>query len=252
MIELNQIAADPEQPRKVFDEQELKDLAASVESRGVKQPITVRWNQAEGCYVIIDGERRFRAASMLKLDEIPCLIQNAASQEVLIDQIVHNWQRSELRPYETADALVRLRDEFGLTVTQLSKATGKRKSEVSKFLAIVDKVDSTVQETARMDDSPLTKRHLYNLSRVEPEEQPALADEIKSRGLTAQQLEKRIAKANPRSKRVAIKKPEGLAARQRRFSTDLADIVITVRRGTPDDDVIRSVLKQLFKEIGAT
>ena len=76
---------DPDQPRKEFNDRELTELASSIESRGIKQPLTVRWNQEHSRYMIIDGGRRFAAATRLKLDELPCWIQSGEGKDVLID-----------------------------------------------------------------------------------------------------------------------------------------------------------------------
>ena len=169
LIRREQLIADPTQPRKVFDEQELSELAASIQSRGIKQPLTVRWDIITGKYIVIDGGRRFLAADRLGLAELPCWIQEGDSKDVLVDQIVHNWQRADLRPEETADALARLHDEFNLSQKQISKLTGKPTSEISKFLSIHDRVVPEVQQMAReqTEAAPtLTMRHLYNIAKL--------------------------------------------------------------------------------------
>lgn len=243
--------ADPDQPRKDFDSDELSELKSSIESRGIKQPISVRWDLNRDRYVIIDGERRFRAATLLKLAELPCIIHRADDKETLIDQIVHNWQRSALRPIETSDALARLRDEFGLNNKQLSEVTGKKKSDISKLLAIHDRVSPEIQDVASQPESKLSRRHLYTLSKLQPADQQQLASDIDAQKLTAAQVEKRVAKESPKSNRIRIHKPQGTAARQRRFSTSLADVTITMRRGAPTDDAVSEVLSQVICQISA-
>ncbi len=188
LIRREQLAADPTQPRRIFDERELSELAASIQSRGIKQPLTVRWDTATSKYMVIDGGRRFLAAERLDLAELPCWIQEGDSKDVLVDQIVHNWQRADLRPEETADALARLRDEFALSQKQISELTGKPAGEISKFLAIHDRVVPEVQQLVREQsetDSPLTMRHLYNISKVgDATAQKELAREIQTKRLT--------------------------------------------------------------------
>ncbi len=181
LIRCDQLTADPTQPRKVFDEQELSDLAASIQSRGIKQPLTVRWDITTSKYMVIDGGRRFLAAGRLGLAELPCWIQEGDSKDVLVDQIVHNWQRADLRPEETADALARLRDEFDLSQKQISELTGKPAGEISKFLAIHDRVVPEVQQMVREQSEAaptLTMRHLYNIAKLPSDEQPAFAKAI--------------------------------------------------------------------------
>ena len=144
-IDLALIEPDPNQPRRYFDSDTLDELAASIQARGIKQPLTVRWEPEAQKYRIIDGERRYRAAGIARLSEVPCLLAEADSRDMLIDQIVHNWQRADLRPYETADALVRLKNDFGMTLTEIASLTGKSIGEVGKLIALVEKVVPEVQ-----------------------------------------------------------------------------------------------------------
>ena len=99
-------------------------------------------------------------------------MKDADSRETLIDQIVHNWQRADLRPYETADALVRLKSEFNMTLAEIARLTGKSIGEVGKLVALVEKVVPEVQERVReIGNASLTKRHLYTLSQLAPKDQ---------------------------------------------------------------------------------
>ncbi len=221
---------------------------ASIKERGIKQPLTVRWNTETQRYMVIDGGRRFEAATRLKLDELPCWVQQGDRKEVLIDQIVHNWQRVDLRPFETADALARLRDEHGLRQVDLCRVTGKPKSEISKLLALHDKVDPEVQRIAREDtEQQLTRRHLYNISKIKPDKQREIVEQVQQGSLTAQQTEKLIATHSPKLK---INKQSGLAARQRRFRTDLGEVVVTFRRRNPEDNDIRAILTEVLGQLG--
>ena len=243
LIPRSMIIPDPEQPRQKFDEMELMELTSSIKERGVKQPLTVRWNPTAQKYMVIDGGRRYEAATRLKLQELPCWVQEGNRKEVLIDQIVHNWQRVDLRPYETADALARLRDQFGLKQVELCRVTGKPKSEISKLLALHDKVDPEIQAIARSDsEHQLTKRHLYNISKLKPNKQREIATKVQQEQLTAKQTEQLI---NAGSHKMHVKKQPGIAARQRRYKTAKADVVITFRRTTISDADIRQVIVEL-------
>lgn len=232
---------DPEQPRKNFDPQELAELANSIRTRGIKEPITVRWDSGSAKWMIIDGERRFRAAAEAGVDTLPCWAQKAQQHDVLIDQIVHNWQRSNLRPYETADALARLRDKFGMTVSELSTATGKRKPDISKLLSLHDKVIPKVQELARSEsgEGTLTRRQLYSISQLPPERQLDVAEKVRNGQMSADATEKLVAR------RRVNRKARGLSARQRRFNTSLADVVMTFRRATISDADVRAVIREI-------
>jgi len=254
MIQRNQIVPDPEQPRKDFDETELQELTESIRNRGIKQPLTVRWSVDDRRYKIIDGGRRFEAAARLGLEELPCWVQQGDRKEILIDQIVHNWQRSNLRPWETADALARLRDDFQLSQRELCEVTGKPKSEISKLLALHDKVTPEVQTLARSDtDSPLTKRHLYNISKLPAEQQLPMAERIHSESLNALGTEQLIDSISPKAKASAAKtskKSIGISARQRRFKTKSADVVMTFRHANVTQDDIHAVLSELQQALG--
>ena len=245
LIERSKISPDPLQPRKQFDEQELNELAASMRSRGIKQPITVRWHVESSRYRIIVGGRRYLASEKAGLTELPCWIQEGDSKEILVDQIVHNWQRADLKPEETADALARLRDEFGLAQKAISELTGKPQSEISKFLAIHDWVAPDVQKMAREQsgsETPLSMRHLYNISKLEdPAAQKALAKRVRDEKLTATQVEELVAK--PR--RQTARRIGGVSLRQRRYQTTHAEVVITFRRPS----VTRAELLQVLDEI---
>jgi ParB family chromosome partitioning protein len=247
LIQRERLIPDPDQPRKEFQEKDLGELTRSIESRGIKQPLTVRWSVEHGQYMIIDGGRRFEAAKRLKLDELPCWIQKGERSDILIDQVVHNWQRSDLRPYETADALARLRDEFGMTQSDIVRLTGKSKAEISKFLALHDKVVPEVQEAARSGAEPLTSRHLYNISKLKPDQQQAIANEVNSQNLTAQQTERLIARQSP--KVTPNHRVRNVNDRQRRFSTSKADVLMTFRRKAICVKDIQTALSEIAEHL---
>src|SRR5439155_13093928 len=200
-----------------------------IQSRGIKQPLTVRWDIGTSKHMVIDGGRRFLAAERLGLVELPCWIQEGDSKDVLVDQIVHNWQRADLRPEETADALARLRDEFDLSQKRISELTGKPASEISKFLAIHDRVVPEVQQMVRdqsENDSPLTMPHLYNIAKLPSDEQPAFAKHVRDSNLTATETEALLMRSKGRSNG----RTAGHPARQRRFHTEAADVLITFNK----------------------
>ena len=251
LIRRDQLALDPTQPRKIFDEQELAELAASIQSRGIKQPLTVRWDVGTCKYMLIDGGRRFLAAQRLGLEELPCWIQEGDTKDVLVDQIVHNWQRADLRPEETADALARLRDEFDLSQKQISELTGKPQGEISKFLAIHDRVVPEVQQMAReqTDTAPvLTMRHLYNLAKLPSHEQPAFAERVRDLKLTATETEELVARRQGRSPR----KSEGPQSRQRHFRTETAEVVITFKDANVTNADVERVLDAVRGQLAAS
>ncbi len=242
---------DPDQPRQNFDETEMKELTASIKARGIKQPLTIRWNQEISKYMIIDGGRRFEAATRLKLESLPCWVQRGDGQDVLIDQIVHNWQRSSLRPFETADALARLRDEFSLSQKEIAEVTGKSKAEISKFLALKDRVAPDVQDLARNDEEGLmSQRHLYNVSRLNHSDQREVVEQIRRDKLSAAATESLVrSHAGVPPPKPTRKKAKGIAFRQKRFRTTEADVLITFRKANFSDDDLRTVVHELRRQI---
>lgn len=192
-IELSLIEPDPNQPRQHFDADALQELADSIKARDVRQPLSVRWEPTSRRFRIIDGERRFRAAREAGIADVPCIVYEVETKDVLVDQIVQNWQRADLRPYETADALVRLKTEFAMTTTEIAATTGKSVGEVSKLIALVERVAPDVQERVRqLTDASLTKRHLYALTQLEPHQQMRLAQRIEREQLTAADTERLV------------------------------------------------------------
>jgi ParB family chromosome partitioning protein len=254
LISTDRIVADPNQPRRIFDEQQLAELADSIRERGIKQPLTVRWDDVQQKYLVIDGGRRFQAAAQLGVAELPCWIQRTEGKELLIDQIVHNWQRAELSPTDMATALGRLRDEHGLSQQEIARLTAKPKGEISKYLAIHDHASENVKELARpksdAEKPKLSKRHLYNLSRLPTAEQEALAKRIVGERLTAIDTERLV------DERVGGRpkgRSQGVAARVHRISTPLADIVLTFRKSRVGNaDVIAALEEALEKELAGT
>jgi ParB-like chromosome segregation protein Spo0J len=178
-------------------------------------------------------------------------VQNTVGKEVLVDQLVANWQRDDLIPTEMAAALARLRDEHDLSQGEIATLTGKGKGEISKLLALHDKVVPAVKELGKaIGDQPpaLTKRHLYNLSKLPAEQQQTVADRIAREGLNAVEAERLI--AGGAMQQTAVHR-SGLQARTRRFQTGLAAVVITFRKHSPSDADVRKVIEDMRQQMGA-
>jgi len=121
-IKLDQIVADPEQPRKAFEQDAMEELAVSIREHGVLQPIIVM--PYEGGYQIVAGERRFRAAKLAGLDKIPALVRTLSNQNKLELSLIENLQRKDLNVMETATAYLKLRDQFNMTLEQIMNRVG--------------------------------------------------------------------------------------------------------------------------------
>ena len=136
-IEIDKIEANPYQPRAVFDEAALQELAESIKQLGVIQPITVR-RVGKDRYQLISGERRLRAAKMAGLKTIPAFVRSTDDNNMLLEALVENIQREDLNPIEIAISFKRLMEELNLTQEQLSKTTGKGRSTIANYLRLLN------------------------------------------------------------------------------------------------------------------
>lgn len=180
------------QPRKVFDEAALKDLAASIKEKGVLQPIIVA-RAGDGTFNLIAGERRWRAAMLAGLKKIPALIKNVASKEALEIALIENLQREDLNPIETAEAFNRLIDDFNLTQEELSERVGKERTTVTNYLRLLklpDEIKSMLYEGS------LSMGHARALLAIEGRlAQLAAARKIIKSGLSVRESEQMAKKA---------------------------------------------------------
>lgn len=224
LIALTRVRPDPEQPRRQIDTQAQRELVDSVSRLGILQPVTVRYVEQENIYQLITGERRYHAAKEAGLAEIPCWVQTPKETDVLLHQIVENWQRLDMHPYDLADALARLRDGNGFTQRQLAEATGKSEGEVSKLLAILD-LAPDVQKLAREDQSGhITKRHLYAVRALAPTKQQTVIQRVREEGITAEDTEKLVAREIERTAGV---RRRGVPVSHHRFATSHATVSLT-------------------------
>lgn len=143
-IKVSEISADVDQPRRHFDEVALVELSNSIKQHGILQPIVV--TPAKGGYVIVAGERRWRAATMVGLDKIPALVRTLTNQHRLELSLIENLQRRDLNILETATAYLKLRDQFNLTLEQISSSVGgKSTSAISNTLRLL-RLPASVKE----------------------------------------------------------------------------------------------------------
>ena len=173
------------QPRRHFDEAALAELCESIEKHGLMQPIMVR-AIAGNRYEIIAGERRFRAAQLAKLSEVPVIIREATDEQALELALIENIQRSDLNPLEEAAGYQRLMDEFGYTQEKLSPIVGKSRSHIANLLRLL-KLPEGIKK--RIDSGELTMGHARALLMAKDPEQ--LAREIVEIGLSVRQAEER-------------------------------------------------------------
>lgn len=246
MIELSRIVPDEGQVRRTFDDKAIRELAASIQELGILQPLSVRYDAERDRYVVVAGERRYRAASLLKLREVPCLVQNPEQQRVLLTQISENWQRQDLNPTEIASALLALQETYNLSQDDLVRLTGKAKSEISKHLAIARNVDVGVKQLADAKPDRLSKRHLYTLSQLPTAEQKRLASAVVEQQLSAQDTEGRVARVK---ERLAGIKPVAPIAVTRRFDTTHGTVLVRTKPGRRADAYILAALDEARRQL---
>lgn len=191
------------QPRKTFDDYELKLLADSIAANGIIQPLSVR-KSLDGKYEIIAGERRYKAAIMAGLRRIPCVLHRVDRQTVAIYSIVENLQRSNLTLFEEAEALEQLNKVYGMSQSETAAKLGIAQSTLSNKLRLL-KIAPKLRE--RIEKTRLTERHARALLRIEESQREQVLDYIIANGLTVLQTEEYIESfINPQIKEV-IKEP---------------------------------------------
>jgi ParB family chromosome partitioning protein len=248
-IDIDRIEPDPDQPRKRFDTAAQRELNSSVARLGILQPITVRFIEERNIYRIITGQRRFEAATQAKMQEVPCWVQTPTDHDVLLHQIVENWQRADMHPFDLADALARLRDENGYTQKQIAEHTGKSEGEISKLLSLLT-LAPDVQKMTREDVSGrITKRHLYAVATLPNDEQLDLIGKVQCEGLPTTELEKLAARA---SKHAGTCKRRGAPIKHFRYVTSRAAVVVTFRKNDVSDGDILAALEEACDLVGGS
>tara|TARA_B100001057_G_scaffold347452_1_gene348759 strand:- start:361 stop:1257 length:897 start_codon:yes stop_codon:yes gene_type:complete len=192
-LDLKQIEINPFQPRTNFNEESVLELAESIKTLGIIQPITVR-KLDNNKYQLVSGERRLRAARSIKLKTIPTYVRIANDQEILEMALVENIQRRDLDPIEIALSYNRLVEEINLTQNQLSQRVGKKRSTVANYMRLL-KLDPIIQSGIR--DGFLSMGHGRALINIElQEEQLKIYEKIISKGLSVRNTEDLVKKLN--------------------------------------------------------
>ena len=181
----NQLQPGQYQPRTIMDEDKLQELADSIESQGIVQPIVVRQISTRK-YEIVAGERRWRAAQLAKLTEVPVLVKDIDDQQTIAMALIENIQREDLNPLEEALALARLIKEFSLTHAQAAEAVGRSRVAVSNLLRLLDLSDEVKK---LLNDDLLEMGHARCLLGLEKSRQSQAAQEIVAKKLTVRQAE---------------------------------------------------------------
>ena len=191
-LEVDKIEVNPYQPRTHFNEQAIGELAESIKTLGIIQPVTVR-KLDRNQYQLVSGERRYRAAKSIGFDSIPAYVRIANDQEALEMALVENIQRRDLDPIEIALSYQRLIDEIQLTQNQLSERVGKKRSTVANYIRLL-KLDPIVQTGMR--DGFLSMGHGRALINIEEsEKQLEIYEKIIARSLSVRETELLVQKS---------------------------------------------------------
>ncbi|GAB4282367.1 MAG: ParB/RepB/Spo0J family partition protein [Roseovarius sp.] len=193
-LPIERVVPNPNQPRRHFDADALEDLAASIREKGIIQPLIVRPSPRDPqLYEIVAGERRWRAAQMARLHEVPVLVRDFDDTEVLEVAIIENVQRADLNPLEEATGYQQLMEKFGHTQDMLARALGKSRSHIANTVRLLS-LPAEVQEHLR--SGRLTSGHARAL--ITSDDPVGLARQVIARGLSVRDTE-RLVKAAERN-----------------------------------------------------
>ncbi len=190
LIPNEQIYPNPNQPRQVFDQEELVNLAISIRMNGILQPITVR--QTDKGYELVSGERRLRASRLAGLVSIPCIVVEVNNMKSAVFALIENLQRQNLNYFEEALAIERLMNEYGLSQEDAARRLGKAPSTVSNKLRLLSLPD---EARKILMEKGLTERHARALLKLEKDEVMPILDKIIEKRLNVTQTENLIDEA---------------------------------------------------------
>lgn len=200
-IDIEKIVPDVDQPRKIFKEESLRELSQSIKEKGILQPIIVS-RVGDGTFRLIAGERRWKAAQLAGLKQIPALIKDVSSQDAIEIALIENIQREELNAIETANAFQRLIEEYHLTQDELSLRVGKDRATISNYLRILKLPDEVKRYINEGSISIGHAKAILTLN--DKQKQLIAAKEIIKKGLSVREAEslcKRLSEPSVKKKR---------------------------------------------------
>ncbi|HAH11422.1 MAG TPA: chromosome partitioning protein ParB [Alphaproteobacteria bacterium] len=236
-VPITQLKPNPFQPRRVFNPQELDDLANSVREKGILQPLVVRPAPGQtDAYQIIAGERRWRAAQKAQLHEVPVIIRELTDVEALEIAIIENVQRADLNAIEEARGYKQLADEFSYTQEQIAKIIGKSRSHIANTVRLLNLPDGVQQYILEGKLSAGHARSLVNAP--DPERQ---ARELVEAGMSVRETEKKVQATKPKSaKAPAVQKDVDTRAMEQSVSNQLGLAVAVKHQGDRGGQVVIS------------
>lgn len=219
MVPIEQIMANPDQPRRQFEPTALQELAESLKNRGVLQPLIVRPHPGDAeMYQIVAGERRWRAAQMAQLHELPVIVRDLSDTEVLEVAIIENIQRADLNAIEEAASFRQLMDRFGHTQERLAEALNKSRSHIANLLRLLN-LPEMVQDFVK--EGKLSAGHARAL--ITAENPAQLARKVIEKGLSVRETEDLVRKqSEPQNGQDRSQRGADKDADTRALETDLA------------------------------
>jgi ParB family chromosome partitioning protein len=219
-IDVNNISANPKQPRTVFDEDQLTELALSIKEVGLLQPPVVR-SMGNGKYQLIMGERRFRAAKLAGLKSIPVIIRQTSDDQLLREALVENIHRSQLNPLEEAAAYQQLLNDFGYTHDELALKLSKSRPVITNTMRLLNLPPAVQRRVAAGVISAGHARALLSLT--DEKEIENLANRIVAEGLTVRAVEEIVASGGAKVKAGSIRSGKIIAPKLKQIADDLSD-----------------------------
>ena len=223
-IDINNISANPKQPRTVFDEDQLTELALSIKEVGLLQPPVVR-SIGNGKYQLIMGERRFRAAKLAGLKSIPVIIRQTSDDQLLREALVENIHRSQLNPLEEAAAYQQLLNDFGYTHDELASKLSKSRPAITNTMRLLNLPAAVQRRVAAGVISAGHARALLSLT--DEKEIENLANRIVAEGLTVRAVEEIVASGGAKVKGGSIRSGKIIAPKLKQIADDLSDYLDT-------------------------
>jgi len=217
-IPIERIVANPDQPRRSFDQAALEELAASIREKGVLQPLIVRVNHAKSdTYQIVAGERRWRASQIAQLHELPVIVREYSDDEVLEIAIIENVQRADLNPVEEAASYRQLMEKFGHTQEKLAEALSKSRSYIANLLRLLNLPDDVLE---MLRDGRLSSGHARAL--ITTDNPSELARIVVAKGLSVRETEKLAKGPKPAKTKTTQHQPSDKDADTRALEQDLS------------------------------
>ncbi len=217
-IPLKEIYANPNQPRKIFDPKALDELASSIKANGVIMPIVLN-KDGDGKYMIIAGERRFRASRLAGKETIPAIVREYDERQIKEISLIENLQREDLNPIEAANAMKQLMEDYSLTQEELSERIGKSRSAIANTLRLLTLDQDVIKLVV---SNKLSQGHARALITLPPEEQRKIANKTVAEGLSVREVEQAVKDYyNPPE---LIKKIDKVK-RQQEMSVELKDLI---------------------------